>query len=400
MTGERRILAPMNTTVNPLSSLTRLKAWCTSQALPYWAEFGFDRGSNAFHEKLDLDGVPILSAARRTFVQARQVFVFAQAAKLGWFPQGAQIAVDAVDSMIKRHWAPDGRPGWVFSVGPDGTTRDATRLAYTQAFALFSLASAYDLSNEPRFLTNAHQTIAFLDQHLSSPNSRGFLSSDIDSDRIRLQNPHMHLFEALLAWYEVSGNDYFLFRANDLFGLFNTCLFMHPAGLVLEYFDESWKPASGDAGRTLEPGHSLEWIWLLRKFSKLAGESVDSYVGALFENAFRFGIIDGLVINQLLDDGSIVDAGTRTWPQAEALKAFAVEHEAGRSGMLEASSMLAEKMQDQFIGGRFAAGWRDNLTRYGSLKIDFVPASTLYHVLLAVTEVDRVFLGHDEKGGK
>ena len=86
--------------VDTLDPLQRVKSWCIETALPYWGEVGFDQPANAFHERLELSGRPDLSAPRRTMVQGRQIYAFAQAARLGWFSDGAILAQRAADNMI------------------------------------------------------------------------------------------------------------------------------------------------------------------------------------------------------------------------------------------------------------------------------------------------------------
>jgi mannose/cellobiose epimerase-like protein (N-acyl-D-glucosamine 2-epimerase family) len=42
-------------------------------------------------------------------VQARQIYVFAHAAQLGWFPEGAQLAEAARASLIRNFYTSSGR---------------------------------------------------------------------------------------------------------------------------------------------------------------------------------------------------------------------------------------------------------------------------------------------------
>ncbi|MGH6951968.1 MAG: HAD-IIIA family hydrolase, partial [Vitreimonas sp.] len=60
------------------------RAWLFEAALPLWAERGFDRVADCFHERIALDGQPAAALPRRIRVQARQTAVFARAGRLGW----------------------------------------------------------------------------------------------------------------------------------------------------------------------------------------------------------------------------------------------------------------------------------------------------------------------------
>jgi mannose-6-phosphate isomerase len=48
-------------------------------------------------------------------------------------------------------------------------------------------------------------------------------------------------------------------------------------------------------------------------------------------------------------------------------------------------------MFERHLAGAFAGGWIDQVTAKGEPMVDFAPASTLYHVFLAIAEVERVF---------
>ncbi|MEP9387740.1 AGE family epimerase/isomerase [Mesorhizobium sp. KR9-304] len=367
-------------------SFDRIRFWCVDTALPFWAEAGFDRRANAFHERLDFTGAPILAAPRRTMVQGRQIYAFAHAALLGWLPEGAELAIVAADNMIRLHWASDNEPGWVFSVSCDGAVVDARRDAYTQAFALYGLAWAYRLSAAQRYRDVADQTFDFLDRRLSSS------ASGIDVQAgTRRQNPHMHMFEAALAWFEVTGNDQYLARATEIFRLFTTRFFQPHTAILVEHFDEDWRPAPDHRGHLFEPGHHFEWVWLLRRYGHHTGHGVDKYADALLGTALAMGFADGLIAAEVQDDATIFNREHRVWPHAEGIKAAAAEHEAGRGSMRELVDRLVLVLESRFLGKPFAAGWLDHFSPDGSLKIDFVPASTLYHLVLGIAEADRVF---------
>ena len=84
----------------------RVRDWLFRQALPLWADAGID-AEGRFFEKLDFDGRPVTGVPRRTRVQARQTYVFIQAAALGW-TDGAPVARAALDALIRRNRRDDG----------------------------------------------------------------------------------------------------------------------------------------------------------------------------------------------------------------------------------------------------------------------------------------------------
>lgn len=374
-----------------LSELSALREWCIGTALPYWAHVGFNRQSGSFCERLDLAGAPVTTVPLRTMVQARQIYVYSHSAKVGWFRDVQQSAMRAAAQMIDRHWAPDGQPGWVHSIWPDGSIANAKRDTYTQAFALFGLAAAYETSRDHVFLRKAHETLTFLNDYLLSPDGLGYLTDDLEPSGLRHQNPHMHLLEACLAWYALTEDSSFIEKAHHLYSLLERHLFDECSNFIPETYDVHWKPLSPETGR-YEPGHSLEWVWLLHQYSLLGGVPRQDLISRLFTKALHCLHSDGMIPNEVDSNGSPRDGGARVWPQSEALKAFAVQHEVGRSHMLENAARTAFLLRRSFLGGQFSAGWRDRLSANGSLAVSFVPASTLYHIISAATEIDRVFL--------
>jgi mannose/cellobiose epimerase-like protein (N-acyl-D-glucosamine 2-epimerase family) len=381
----------MTNEVDAARSVARLKRWVVEDALPLWGETGFDAPRGSFVERLTFDGSPLLSAPRRAMVQARQIYVFSHAALIGWRPEGKAAALEAAHRLIDRYHGVDGSHGWVFSVHPDGAIHDAKRDFYAHSFALFGLAWAYKLSPEPRFLAAALDTLSVLDQHFESPNGGYHTALPGDASQ-REQNPHMHLFEAMLAWFEATGREMFLARAAELYGMMAARFFQHKTGILAEYFDGSWNPREGVDGRICEPGHHFEWSWLLRRYAALSGRGDSPVAQALKAFGDRHGYdSEGFVVDQLLDDGRVHRTSRRCWPHTEAIKAEVAAAETGDGQAPARAAHAIDRLMGAFLGRPVAGGWIDHVDATGAPIVDSIPASTLYHVFLAAAEADRVW---------
>src|SRR5690606_6795180 len=209
--GDREVIAGMSCQ----SAVARLRAWLIDEALPLWAGVGFDPARQSFIERLDWSGAALPETPRRAMVQARQIYVFAHAALLGWWPEGREMALAAADRLIAVYRGGDGHRGWVFSAQADGAPVETRRDLYAYAFVLFGLAFAYRLEPKPRYRDVALQTLAELDRDFAAPGG-GYWSELPRAASERRQNPHMHLFEAMLAWAEATGDAQFLARADML----------------------------------------------------------------------------------------------------------------------------------------------------------------------------------------
>ena len=149
--------------------LQRLQRWLTDEALPLWAEAGWDDREGQFVEQLDLTGRPLLDVPRRVMVQSRQIFVFATAHRRGWYSGGDALARCAVDTMINRYLERDGKPGWAFSTDRGATVVNGQRDLYAHAFVLLALALARRLTGDRRYVELARYTLDFLDAEMTHP---------------------------------------------------------------------------------------------------------------------------------------------------------------------------------------------------------------------------------------
>ena len=382
------------------TAVAGLRCWLVEEALPLWSGAGFDCLHGAFVERLDFLGEPIMDAPRRVMVQARQIYVFSHAALLGWYPAGRELATGAARKMIELYFEADGKPGWVFSVHPDGALHDGKRDFYAHAFALFGLAWAYKLSPEPVFLKAALATLKVLDQHFAAPRGGYFTALPREKDR-RDQNPHMHLIEAMLAWHEATGEARFLGRAGEIYAMMAARFFQPDSSILPEYFDEGWAPKPGVQGRICEPGHHYEWSWLLRAYAARVGRVEEPIAPALKTFADRFGYdAENLIVDELLDDGAVRKASRRCWPHTEAIKAEVATFEAGDADACARAARIISALRKNFLGRPVAGGWIDHIGADGAPIVDFIPASTLYHVFLAAAEADRVWGREDGAGVK
>ena len=213
----------------------------------------------------------------------------------------------------------------------------------------------------------------------------------------RRQNPHMHLLEALLALHEATQEKNWLRRATALVDLFKRRFFDPETGAVIEFFAEDWSPAPGDEGLLREPGHQFEWVWLLHEFRRHSkDDSVAPYAERLFAFGSRHGIecdegLKGAVFDGVDAQGALT-AGTKLlWPQTEYIKACVARAE----WLDDAAARAAIPAHLKLIAEHFmrpdGANWHNQLARDGSPIAAVTPARVLYHLFLAVAEVERLF---------
>jgi mannose-6-phosphate isomerase len=367
-----------------------LLGWATDAALPLWATAGFDVEHGRFEERLTLRAERMPGVPVRLLSQARQIYAYSLAARRGWYPGADDLVELAYSSMVRDFRRRDGQDGWIFSIRRDGAVADPRRDFYAHSFVLLAIASYVQATGKQQALALADDTLAFLDRHLRVAAGEGFHEGLPLSDGLRRQNPHMHMFEGLLSLWECSREARYLRRAEELFALFAARFFRAEPGVLGEYFTAALQPAEGITGRIVEPGHHYEWVWLLRRFEEITRRSVQPYVDALYDFADRYGFDGaGLIVDELLVDGSHHAPSRRLWPVAEAVKANLVEARLGRPGAEGKAVSLAGLLKDHFLTADPPGGWHDRLDRDGAYLSKFMPASTLYHVVCAIDELSR-----------
>ncbi len=362
-------------------STERLRDWLRDTALPLWIDRGFDRQTGGFHERLDFDASPIQTAPRRSMVQARQIFVYARAIMLGWNNDAAKVT-SAFDALISRYHEADGQPGFLFSIDRSGAAIDAGRDSYGHAFVLLAMAAYHTLTGDSQAIALADKTLAFMDGAMAAPRG-GYVDRVPNSPSGLRQNPHMHLFEALLALFEATGKPAYLARAGEIYGLLKTRLFQPGSGTLAEYYDMDWNPVDGPDA-LWEAGHHMEWIWLLAEYGGLAGADTSTISDRLMDSAYRHGVAPpAFFFDEVRGDGQVMKKSCRAWPLTEAIKAQAVR--IGKDPLAKnRMDAAANFLFDRHLSGVTPGLWRDHLSETGDCLPDYVPASTLYHVAMSV----------------
>jgi mannose-6-phosphate isomerase len=381
----------IDVTAQPIESeyqdiLKVLRTLMIEHSLPLWSGEGWDFATGGFVEKLDIEGRADRASPRRVRVQARQIYCFAKSADLGWYPQGREIAMKGLEYLLAKAKSPDGRPGFVHLLDPDGSTMNATRDSYDHAFVLLALSTVYRLSHDAQVRDEIESLLNFLDADLRSPHG-GFVEG-IPATLPRRQNPQMHLFEAMIAAFDATGDPVYQSRAGELFSLFVANLYDPQRQVLGEYFEEDWsriEPVS------VEPGHQAEWVWLLRGFERITGCPTARHRSQLLNSALRYrDDVTGCLFDEGDADGNTRTFTRRCWPQTEIAKAWIAQAEVEEPGAADEAREALARLYRHYLRHPVMGGWYDQFDRDGRSLVDFIPASSFYHILCAIVEADRV----------
>ena len=376
--------------MNNISSLAqarqmhdRLVRWLIDDAYPVWAAAGFDSVHGTFNERLIAVGA-MPAEARRARVQARQVYAYSRATRLGWGGDARSLVEGGLGFFLRHYLREDG----LFRTlcAHDGKVSDERALLYDQAFALLALAAAQEvLGASPHLVSRGVQ----LRERLLAMLHRagGGFDSGLPERVPLLSNPHMHLFEAALAWKAISTDPGWGALADEICGIALKHFIDPRTGALAEIFDANWQVMPEDTpGQAIEPGHQFEWAWLLLCQDPTPGSRTRNAAARLFDIGENHGVKGGIAINSLGMDLRLKDPAARLWPQTERLKA------ASRLGALSGaehywgSALGAAQGLWRFLDHGARGLWYDKIDRQGKFVVEPAPASSFYHIICAIAE--------------
>jgi mannose/cellobiose epimerase-like protein (N-acyl-D-glucosamine 2-epimerase family) len=356
-------------------------SWLVDHAWPLWLEYGVDWRRRAFHEHLDLSSLACGAEFRRLRVAARQTYVFATAAAHR-VPRAADAVALGLEFLRGPARLAQGGYAWRFDLG--NRPIDVTRDLYDHAFVLLAFAAAATVVGPDRLRADALALTDYIWANFANPD--GGYDESIPAALPRRQNPHMHLFEALIAAHEAFGGTAFFARAEGLADIFASRFFQAHEGALAEFFDATLVPVR-DGGRfVVEPGHHYEWIWLLDRYAGCAaaiGRRVRGDLAGISEALRNFADRHavspdcGAVRNRIWSDGSVEDGGFRLWPQAERLRVEA------RRGVDPAKAFGA---LERHLADVRPGLWIERMHPDGKPLQEPAPATSLYHLTAALAD--------------
>ncbi|CAL1693021.1 Cellobiose 2-epimerase [Brevundimonas subvibrioides] len=368
----------------------RFAEWLRLRALPTWATLG-QAQDGVFAEVIGIDG-RLLNTSRRARVQARQIYVFAQAGLLGWAGPWKRCVDEGVERLILDFLREDGLCRTLLAA--DGTPLDETAMVYDQAFVMLALATAKLAGcDEPTLEARA---VRIRDQLRAQSLPNGAIVEGGDDPY--QANCHMHLLEACLAWEEAGGDPAWADLGDQLVALARSAFIDPEHGFLREFFGPDWRPADGEAGRLVEPGHQFEWAWLMARYARSRDDAESLQIARVLHAHGLAGVSERLsvAVDAMNDDRTIRSKRARLWPQTEWLKSSLILAEASRDG--EHFSYLDDAAAAQRALWLYLSDdglWHDKRLPDQSFIDEPAPASSFYHITAAFRQLsDTVSAGY------
>lgn len=272
-----------------------------------------------------------------------------------------------------RFWDQD-YGGFFWQVGFNGSSLDPEKHLYGNAFAVFALARAGKAED-------ANWAFQWLDLHAHDDEHGGYvetlwsdgekrLSGDgLDSMGtpygLKSQNTNLHILEALIELYKLSGDTRVRARLQEVFDLFRT-RYVLPDGRLIYYTTQELHQASDVDSY----GHALESAFLLIEAAEALHDKVDETweLGrVMVDRAIAAGWDDvhGGVFNEGHFDQPAHDRRKIWWVQAESFNVFRLMAEKYGSPYAEYRDRQLKFIEDTMIDHEHG-GWRPTVNEDGS----------------------------------
>lgn len=337
--------------------------------VPLWQGPGWNAQLALPYEALDAQHQPLPPQRYRAMACARQLYLFASLIGEPGI-SGAEERAEALFRSLQRHFHDAEHGGWFYSIDAQGAPLDTRKDLYTHAFIIFACAHYWARVREPLVESVLNAALQVVAERFAIDG--GLYEAVLERDWSALaagplQNPLMHLAEALLATLAARPD------AKAQAALEQLCAgmqrrFVEPRhGVMME------KPL-GAVDNWFEPGHQFEWLFLLGSSPLLKGTPLHASLERAFAYAEQVGVDDRTAsVSGMLDlEGGVRDATQRIWAQAEYLRALTL-----RPASEPRLQRQLEALQQHFL---HPGGWYECLDANASVSRRDMPSTTPYHL--------------------
>src|SRR6185503_3373198 len=128
--------------------------------------------------------------------------------------------------------------------------------------------------------------------------------------------------------------------------------------------------------------HQFEWAWLVDRWGRARQAPAALAAARSLYAVCSKGVVRAreVAVNALWDDFSVRDPSARLWPQTEHLKAALALGS-------EAEALAAARGLAKYLHPPTRGVWRDRVKPDGSVIDEPAPATSFYHLMVAILEL-------------
>jgi mannose-6-phosphate isomerase len=391
------------TTIEQTRTAAEWVSWFWETRMPDWLDRVQDHANGGVYDVLDIDGVAIPNGEKSILTQGRTLFSFAHLALLSGDPALVQAARRQAGMLPKFRKGPGLYRRAINAAGhPTGLPADEVARSYDQCFIILGLSTWNKIEPSAENQAEIDACWLSLSTTLTDPETGLLLEDDTVTDPAapdappRSQNPHMHLYEACLQSYEMTGDATWLTRATTLRKIALRHFLDDDTDSLAEFVAPDLSPLAGEAGGRREPGHQFEWAWLLAREAEFTGDNTTRATARrLVQFAERFGwatsgALQGTAFDAVWPDGRVMDGTFLLWPQTEAIKVYAIRHIAGDEAAGKQAQTLLCLMFEHWFADHPV--WVNRVSDTGEVIWPEALTRLFYHLVIALTEGARAGL--------
>ncbi len=276
----------------------------------FWYPRCLDRERGGYHLYFDERGDPGPAGEKTVVTQAQMVWFFSRMAREGYEKAGAFTRADLLAAarhgfqfLRRKMWDFENR-GFYWAVDATGNeVRAPNKHLYGQSFALSALSEYYLASRDEEAMELAVELFDTLEAKAHDRKYKGYReyfavdwSEPEATDRnymdaphfdTKLMNTHLHLLEAMTAFYRASRRPEAKARLIELIGIETEKVVRKNPVACTDKYERDWTPILEDGFNRVCYGRDLENVWLVAEACRTAGVDVRRYV-RLFKKLWAY----------------------------------------------------------------------------------------------------------------
>jgi mannobiose 2-epimerase len=269
----------------PAKAKAALEKLLLENILPFWYPGVIDEENGGYRLNHAADGRWLGPADKAIVTQARTLWFFSRLHGTQYGrPEHLEAARHGFRFLKDKMWDHE-HGGFYWSVTHDGSAPVAEQKhMYGQGFGLYALAEYIRASNDPDAVELAKRLFAQMEEKAHDHEFGGYFElfprnwsrkpqdlpvaggGLVGPDAVfgrKLMNTHLHLMEALTAYYEVTGDDLVHERLVELILVQSNAVVRKEIGACTDRYERDWTPLSGEMDERVSYGHDIENVWLL-----------------------------------------------------------------------------------------------------------------------------------------
>jgi mannobiose 2-epimerase len=288
----------------PEAALPDLEKTLLDNIAGFWYPRSIDRDNGGYRVNFGPAGEALDPGPKMIVTQARMLWFFSRLAREGYSKPGAFEKQDLLNAaewgfhfLRDKMWdAAHGGFFWMVDARGDGKLAPKKHL-YGQAFALYALSEYYLASGHPEAIDLANRLFALMEEKSHDPAHKGYIEffnadwspvpasepgyMDRGRSDLKLMNTHLHLLEAMTAYYRASRSEKARERLVELIGIETAQVVRQDLPACTDKHERDWTPLLDGDNARVSYGHDVENNWLVAEACDAAGIDLAPYVPLL-----------------------------------------------------------------------------------------------------------------------